>query len=139
MGTWGTDPFDGDAAADFAGELDDLADGAERLAAIRAALAAAVEESDYLEAPEGEVAVAAAALVAAGRPGGRPVDVVYGPKGAIAEPSEELAELAASALERVLAADSEIAELWDDSDAGPQWRASVGALRTTLRPASESV
>ncbi|MDC7336826.1 DUF4259 domain-containing protein [Streptomyces lydicus] len=139
MRFWGTSPFDRGAVADFVGDLEDMADGAERLAAIREALCSAVEETGYLEAPEGEVALVAAALVAAGRPGGQPVDEVYGPTEAIAEPSQELADLAVRALDRVLAADSEAAELWDDSASGPEWRASVDALRTALRPASESV
>ncbi|WP_319949637.1 DUF4259 domain-containing protein [Streptomyces halobius] len=51
----------------------------------------------------------------------------------------DLDDLADGALERVPAPDPELAELWDDSPSGPQWRASVDALRTALRPASESV
>ncbi|MFI7098152.1 DUF4259 domain-containing protein [Streptomyces sp. NPDC050161] len=138
MGTWGTDPFGGDAAADFAAGLAGLPES-RRLFAVRAALAEAAEERRYLEAPEGEVAVAAAALLAAARPGAAPCAPALGPGQAIPEPSEELAGLAVHALDRVLAPDSELAELWDESDAGQEWRASVAGLRTALGPAAERV
>lgn len=134
MGTWGTEPFGGDAAADFAAELDAMAED-RRLAALRVVLTVAAEEADYLEAPEAEVAVAAAALLAAGRPGGVPVDPVHGPRKPIPQAPPELAALAVRALDRVLAAESELAELWDGTGDGAVWRASVDALRQALGPA----
>jgi hypothetical protein len=61
MGAWDAGPFDNDDAVDWAAEFDnaDKAAGTERL---RTALQAA--SADYLEAPEGAVAVAAAQVVA---------------------------------------------------------------------------
>ncbi|MGW1836297.1 DUF4259 domain-containing protein [Streptomyces sp. BBFR2] len=186
MGTWGTGPFGGDAAADLVVRLGALPEN-RRLFAVRTALADAVEERWYLDAPEGETAVAAAALLAAARPdaggttpggagefcagtagagpagdagagagagaagaagsggagapdavgcGGAAVSV---PRCVIPQPSPELTGLAVRALDRVLAPDSELAELWDESDAGPQWRASVAGLRAALGPAAERV
>ncbi|MFC8095227.1 DUF4259 domain-containing protein [Streptomyces sp. NPDC057301] len=71
MGTWGVHPFDNDTAADFANDLDDAA-MAERQSLVRRALLRAAGDRDYLEAPEAEEAVAAAALVAAQCSSGEP-------------------------------------------------------------------
>ncbi|MER7025244.1 MULTISPECIES: DUF4259 domain-containing protein [Streptomyces] len=164
MGTWGTGPFGGDAAADLMVRLGALPED-RRLFAVRTALADAVEERWYLDAPEGETAVAAAALLAAARPGGAggvesgaepggegpagagtagasgPVGcggaAVSSPRCVIPQPPPELTGLAVRALDRVLAPDSELAELWDESDSGPQWRASVAGLRAALGPCAE--
>lgn len=77
MGTWGTGPFDNDTAADFAGDLDDAPPG-EREAHVRGVLARTVSAAGYLDVAQ--EAVAAAALIAAQCPGGRPVETVYGPE-----------------------------------------------------------
>lgn len=178
MGTWGTGPFSGDAAADLVVRLGALPEN-RRLFAVRTALADAVEERWYLDAPEGETAVAAAALLAAARPAaggtapggaggacaptagaagaeeagtgvagagaaaggatGCGAAAVSVPRCVIPQPPPELTGLAVRALDRVLAPDSELAELWDASDAGPQWRASVAGLRAALGPAAERV
>ncbi|WP_405744683.1 DUF4259 domain-containing protein [Streptomyces sp. NBC_01525] len=175
MGTWGTGPFGGDAAADLVVRLGALPEN-RRLFAVRTALADAVEERWYLDAPEGETAVAAAALLAAARPGGTggaerggaagtesggtggagveragagavgvagPVvcggAAVSVPRCVIPQPPPELTGLAVRALDRVLAPDSELAELWDESDSGPQWRASVAGLRAALGPVAQRV
>ncbi|MEU3709600.1 DUF4259 domain-containing protein [Streptomyces catenulae] len=162
MGTWGTGPFGGDAAADLVVRLGALPEN-RRLFAVRTALADAVEERWYLDAPEGETAVAAAALLAAARPGGAAGTEPGGaagtepggagaagpagcggaavslPRCVIPQPPPELTGLAVRALDRVLAPDSELAELWDESDSGPQWRASVAGLRAALGPAAERV
>ncbi|WP_138894059.1 DUF4259 domain-containing protein [Streptomyces chryseus] len=71
MGTWDVGPFDNDTAADFGGDLDEVAAG-EREGIVRSALTRVIDTAAYLEAPESEVAVAA--LVAAQCPGGEPAD-----------------------------------------------------------------
>jgi hypothetical protein len=129
MGTWGIGPFDNDTAADFCGSLDEAAEG-EREGVVRGALLRVVGTADYLEAPEGEEAVAAAALVAAQCPGGDPVDSAYGPE----EPLPDLSALrggAVQALDRVMTEPSELLELWAESDGDP-WLASVRRLRDVL-------
>ncbi|MFI0261022.1 DUF4259 domain-containing protein [Streptomyces sp. NPDC017056] len=133
MGTWGTGPFDGDAAADFLAELAAMSVD-RRLGAIRGVLSTAAAERDYLEAPQGGMAVAAAALTAAARAGSAsPADPAYGPELAVPAPPPQLAVLAVHALDRVLAPDSELAELWDESgDGGREWRAVLARLRTEL-------
>ncbi|MEU4201686.1 DUF4259 domain-containing protein [Streptomyces sp. NPDC026294] len=132
MGTWGTGLFDNDGAADL---LDDLIAMPEdrRLGALRGVLSSAAAERDYLEAPEGQMAVAAAALIAAARAGGTPpAGPVPAPGLTVPEPPRRLAVLAAHALDRVLAPDSELAELWDASDGGREWPAHLSRLRAEL-------
>lgn len=103
MGTWGTGPFDNDEAADFAGDLDDAPPG-EREALVRGVLTRTVGATGFLD--EAERAVAATALIAAHCPGGRPVETVYGPEQPLPVFPEDLRELAARALDRVLAGEA---------------------------------
>lgn len=133
MGTWDVHPFDNDTAADFANDLDD-APMAERESLIRRALLRAVDSQDYLEAPEAEEAVAAAALVAAQCSGGEPVSIPYGPDEPIPTLPVELRPLAVEALERVLAEESELSDLWGGSEGGVDWRAGIDRLRQVLDP-----
>lgn len=68
--SWDVGPFANDTAADFGGDLDEVAAG-EREGIVRSALTRVIDTAAYLEVPESEVAVAAAALVAAQCPVGR--------------------------------------------------------------------
>ncbi|MFD7986909.1 DUF4259 domain-containing protein [Kitasatospora indigofera] len=65
---------------------------------------------------------------------GDSITTSYGPDKALPRLATDLRALAAEALGRVLAADSELAELWDDSGEGPQWRQGIGHLRAVLDP-----
>ncbi|MER7110035.1 DUF4259 domain-containing protein [Streptomyces sp. NPDC000229] len=133
MGTWDIGPFQNDTAADFAHTLDETAEG-ERENLVRATLARAVRSGDCLESPEGDEAVAAAALVAAQCPGGEPVCAVFGPDEALPVFAADLRPFAVEALDRVVAEGSELAELWDDTPEGPRWREVIGRLRDVLDP-----
>ncbi|UQS27533.1 DUF4259 domain-containing protein [Amycolatopsis thermalba] len=130
MGTGGIGHFDNDEAADFANELDDLPAG-ERVALIRTTLETAADDSGYLEAPEGMLAVAAAALVASQVPDGDPVDDSYGPEEPLPALPAELRPLAVRAIDRVLGEKSELDELWEEPDR-PSWPAEIDRLRTVL-------
>ncbi|MEW2492437.1 DUF4259 domain-containing protein [Streptomyces nodosus] len=131
MGTWDVGPFDNDTAADFCGDLDEAA-ATEREGIVRGALTCVIDTADYLEAPESEVAVAAAALVAAQCPGGEPADPVYGPEELLPDLTG-LRDLARQALGRVMTEPSELMELWAESDGGP-WRANIRQLQSVLLP-----
>ncbi|ORT56606.1 DUF4259 domain-containing protein [Streptomyces sp. CB03238] len=133
MGTWDIGPFDNDTAADFAHTLDETAED-EREGLVRATLTRAVRSQDHLEGPEGDEAVAAAALVAAQCPGGEPVCAVFGPEDALPVFAAGLRPLAVEALDRVVAEASELAELWDEAPDGPKWREVIGRLRDALDP-----
>ena len=131
MGTWDVGHFDNDTAADFSGKLDDAAE-AEREAIIRTALTSTIESDEYLDSDEACQTVASAALIAAQLPGGTPVTTAYAPKKPLPVFAQDLGPLAAQALDRVLAKESELAELWDETEYGPQWRQSVADLKAVL-------
>ncbi|WP_327675152.1 DUF4259 domain-containing protein [Kitasatospora sp. NBC_00458] len=136
MGTWGIGPFENDTAADFAGTLDETpAGGREEL--VRSALSrvAGTDAEDYLDCDEAVEAVAAAALIAAQCRGGEPVSTSYGPDEALPVFAAELRPLAVDALDRIVSEESELAELWDETDEGPDWRQDIGRLRAVLDPA----
>src|SRR4051812_31805761 len=63
MGTWGDGPFDDDNASDWVWELQEAHDWSVVETALRSA--ADTGADDYLEAPDGQIAWAAAAIVAA--------------------------------------------------------------------------
>ncbi|MFC4331296.1 DUF4259 domain-containing protein [Streptomyces andamanensis] len=131
MGTWDIGPFDNDTAADWTGALDDASADARR-DLVLAALTRAAETTGFLDSEIGEEAVAAAALVAAQCPGGDPVDSAYGPR----QPVPDLTGLRAPALralDRVLTEESELLELWAESDSA-SWKAAMDRLRAALTP-----
>lgn len=134
MGTWDIHPFDNDTAADFANDLDDAV-VAEREAILRRVLMRAADDQDYLEAPEAEEAVAAAALVAAQCSGEEPTGIPYGPEEPIPALPADLRPLAVEALDRVLADGSEISDLWGETEHAGAWRAGIVRLRQVLDPA----
>ena len=129
MGTWGTGAFDDDAAADWADELHGGAD----LEVVRSALG--IAETDYLEAPEGAVAIAAAEVVAAmllPAASDLPADVEAWVAEHRGEAGREDALLALAAVDRVLADGSELKELWAESS-DRSWSLAVDALRRRLQ------
>jgi hypothetical protein len=130
MGTWGTGLFDDDDAADWAWELQESAD----LSVVRRALEAIDRKTVYLEAPECAVALAAAEIVAGlcGRPAqGLPEEVSAWIAAHDSLPAAPLQSLAKRVAERVLG-DSELAELWRESDEWNGWSANVSDLLRRL-------
>jgi hypothetical protein len=132
VGTWDIGPFDNDTAADFAGDLDEAA-LEEREPMIRRVLKRAADVRDFLEIPDAERAVAAAALVVAQHPDGWPACSNYGPSEPLPELPVDLRTLAVEALDQVVAESSEIAELWDVAE-GRKWRQDITRLRDVLEP-----
>ncbi|MFE5299527.1 DUF4259 domain-containing protein [Streptomyces sp. NPDC056632] len=131
MGTWDIGPFDNDTAADFSYTVDEAP--AEKKADV---LLAAFREvvgtgEEYLDADLAVEAVAAAALVAAQCPGGEPVTTSYGPDEPLPPLPTELRPVAVAALDRVLGPESELLELWEESD-GTEWKAGIVRLRAVL-------
>jgi hypothetical protein len=136
MGAWGAETFANDDAMDWVAELEAAPD----LRVLRAALdAAAEDDGEYLDAPVGSVALAAAEVVAAlrGRPAAELPEEVGGWVAAHrAAPEAELVGLAARAVDAVAGepSRSELRALWDE--AAPEdrdaWRAGVADLRRRL-------
>ncbi|PVM93080.1 hypothetical protein DDF62_01735 [Caulobacter radicis] len=129
MSAWDNGPFDNDEAADF---IEDLAQAPDWRTVVRI-LEHVTKAVGYLEAPEGEMAVAAAAIVAAciGDVAVLPDDQ-SGLKDALGAPPEGLVPLARAALARVVAPASEIDELWQEGDAHDAWLTHIASLQNIL-------
>jgi len=134
MGAWGNGSFDNDDAADF---LTDVTDG-EDLAPVREIFAVVVSSNDYLEAPDASQAIAAAEIVAVIL--GRPTSAAQEEEELVAwlarvKPvvDSDLSKQAAQVLDRILAPNSELSELWEESDEFADWKATVSDLRAHLQ------
>jgi hypothetical protein len=134
MGAWGVDSFGNDDAADWAFGLDESSD----LLLVEETLArAAVEGQEYLEASTASEAVAAAEAVARLRGAGgeqssysESVDQWVGRVGK--PPSDSVVQLALQALDRIVAPNSELRELWEESDEFAEWTEAIRELRGRL-------
>ena len=132
MGAWANDPFGNDTALDWVYGLE----GADDLSLIEATLQTVLDTGeDYLEAPAGDEAIAAADVLSRLR--GRfyirnsyteAVDtwVAAHP----IKPSPELVSKALQALDRILTQPSELLELWEDDDG---WLQQIKALKERLK------
>ncbi|MBO9557054.1 MAG: DUF4259 domain-containing protein [Caulobacter sp.] len=129
MSAWSSGLFDNDDALDF---VEDLAEAPGWRTVVQA-LDHATKQVGYLEAPEGSIAVAAAAIVAAAVG-----EVTILPdnhrelKAALGAPPEGAVALARSALGRVVAPASELDELWQEGDDHDAWLTQIAALQSIL-------
>ncbi len=132
MGFWDVGPFDNDDAADFAAELDGAPAGAriDMVGRVLERVATADEDSDVWDAPR---ALAAAALIAAQRPGGEPVCSTYGPSTPMPQFPDYLIPLAVDSLDRVVAT-AWLADNWTDAAHRMAWRRTIRDLRGVLQP-----
>lgn len=136
MGTWGSGPFDHDAAADF---LDQLQAGPARVVTKVLRQIARTPLGTYIDVDDGGAAWAACELVA--------LAFGHGSTAALSEaaldhagrlaPREEQRRLAVDVLSRIGdRATSELAALWHEGAQGAQFDASLADLRTRLEAAS---
>jgi hypothetical protein len=131
MGAWACGPFDNDDASDWVYELE----GADDLGLCRDAIEEAALVSGYLDLGEGARAMAAAEVLAAaaGRRGGDlPEDVDAWLDTIRPEATSEDLAMARRAVERVKGRDSELAELWAESDSRIEWVALADDLLKRL-------
>jgi|CXWK01.1.fsa_nt_gi hypothetical protein len=134
MGAWGVDSFGNDDAADWAFGLDESHD----LHLVEETLSrATVGSEEYLEAPVASEAVAAAEAVARLRgPAGESTGYSDSVDRWVARvgkpPSEAVVRLAIRALDRIVAPDSELRELWEDSEDFAAWTDAIRELRGRL-------
>ncbi len=132
MSAWNTGTFDNDDAADWLAELQATDDEA----VLQAALEAADAGEGYLEAPEGARILCACELVAA-LTGQAASDL---PEMALEWVEQHsaldvsmLLPIARNGIDRVLAVDSELEELWrENADEYSAWRQSVLTLKDRL-------
>ncbi|MFV5384739.1 DUF4259 domain-containing protein [Acinetobacter junii] len=134
MGTWSHESFGNDTANDWAYELEDATD----FSVIEAALQVALDEGDeYLDADLAMEAIAAVEVIAKRLGKGTQSDV-YTEKvdqwlETISEqPNDGLLSLAKRVLERIVADDSELKELWLESDEYELWLGNIQQLKDAL-------
>ena len=135
MGAWSTDAFGNDTACDWAYGLAESDD----LSLVEAAIAAVVDSpAGDLDASLAQEALAAAEVVARlrGHDGDcnaytEATDDWVRAKRLV--PPQALVRRALLALDRCLGEESELRELWDESDAAGQWRADAQSLMERLR------
>jgi hypothetical protein len=136
MGTWAVDAFGNDYAQDWAEDLHETSN----LDAVEDTLNTVLDSGAELEAPFAAEALAAIEVLARlqGKGGPRSEDSaavdewVDARKAKAVKPRADLAAKAAQAIERILAPDSELRQLWEDSEHYADWRASVEDLRARL-------
>lgn len=134
MGAWSVDALGNDDAADWAYQLEK----AEDLTPIDEAIAVVLSTGDeYLEAPDAAVALAAIEALARlrGKPGERNSYSEAVDKWAATasnKPAPELIDRAHAAVDRILADNSELKELWQESDEFDAWHAAVMDLRSRV-------
>ena len=135
MGTWSHESFGNDTANDWAYELEDATD----FVVIEAALQVALDEGDeYLDADLAMEAIAAVEVIAKRLGEGTQSDV-YTEKvdqwlETISEqPRDDLLSLAKRVLERIVADDSELKELWLESDEYELWLGNIQQLKDALQ------
>lgn len=133
MGAWSHEPFGNDDACDFAGQLS----GAHDLSVVEKALDAVLRSSDYLEADTACVALAAVEVLAKLRGRGTQsdaytaqVDAWVGRVGIV--PPAAILQKAGAAIERILAENSELRELWEEGEDGGEWKVAVMKQREAL-------
>lgn len=134
MGTWALHSFGNDDAGDLVGDLVEATD----LSPVQEAIERVQNTVGYLEAPEAQQGIAACEVVA----------LVLGHPSAASQAEEELTawvarvkpslgagvvSQAVQVVDRVLAPDSELRELWEESDEFKDWQADVTALRARLQ------
>lgn len=134
MGTWPHEPFGNDTASDWAYGLVEQKDFSLVARAIQDVLD---NGSDYLDADLAVEAVAAAEVLAKALGRGTQTDAYTEEvdawlKSVAAKPSSELLSKARDALNRIMGPDSELRELWEESDDFESWESSVKALQLAV-------
>jgi hypothetical protein len=134
MGTWSHEPFGNDTASDWAYGLEEQKDFSLVAQAIQAVLD---NGADYLDSDLAVEAVAAAEVLAKALGRGTQADayteeVDVWVKSIGAKPSAELLSKANAALARIVGPDSELRELWEESDDFAAWESSIKALQSAV-------
>jgi hypothetical protein len=134
MGTWSCKPFGNDSACDWAYDLEDRRDFSLVEDVIRAVLDSGDE---YLDGDLAVEAIAAAEVLAKSLGRGTQTDayterVDEWLRALTVKPSATLLADARRALDRILGPQSELNELWEESDEHAEWIAAVRAQQAAL-------
>ncbi len=132
MGAWGVGSFENDRACDWAYDLEETDD----LSLVEDALERVlIAGADYLDVHDAEEALAASEVIARlqgnfGEYSELVDDWVNANK--LAVPSE-LARKSHAAIDRIAGAQSELAELWEESESFDEWKESVAELKSRIK------
>lgn len=135
MGTWAVDAFGNDYALDWAEDLQET----KNMEAVENTLDNVLENgADYLEAPFAAEALAAIEVIARlqGHWGKRGADSAAVDAWVEQRPQKARPDLAAKAhqvIERILSEQSELRELWAESEHYGDWQAAVLELKARVR------
>jgi hypothetical protein len=134
MGCWAIESFGNDTAADWLAELVSRND----LGLVRDAIGEVLGAQGYMDAPYATEGLAAIEVVAAAL--GRPTPSAQAEEELMSwvakvQPTvePELVTQALAALDRILGPESELRELWEDTEDFADWQADVAALRAKLQ------
>ncbi len=130
MGTWGIKTFDNDGNSDWLWDLEETDDTSLLEKSLNP------EQVDYLEAPDGEVILAAAEIINAIKNGpreGLPEEVLEWITAHKKLDVSKLIPKARAMVERALGEKSELKELWQENkEEFPLWLADVNDLKSRL-------
>jgi len=134
MGAWSAEIYGNDTAADWAWGLDDSSDLTLIIETLEAVLD---DEEDYLDASTAEEALAAAEALTflLGRPARTNAyteSVENWAKRVDLDVPPEVLAIANLAIARILSEESELRELWEESDGGEEWMGEVQGLLQRL-------
>jgi len=134
MGCWAISSFGNDNAVDWLYGLTEQSD----LSLVRETISQLLAEGGYLDAPYATEALAAIEVVAAAL--GRPTDAARAEENLMEwldrvkpSPDASLVSDAIRAIDRILASESELRELWEETEDFSEWQADVTGLRTQLQ------
>lgn len=133
MGAWGVNSFENDSALDF---IADIEEQGSALFLEQIDFVAKYPEEDFLEAPDAEQVLVALEIIAVvqGNPSKNIPEGLStwieknGPK----EVGDTTIELSHKALDRVLSNNSELKELWEDSDEYSLWEKNLKDLKERI-------
>ena len=133
MGAWGSGSFENDDASDWIADFCD--DPNKELISDALSTVAEMEADEYLEAPDCSVGLAAAEVIAAmkGSPNPEmPDDAKECVSKLKIKADPGMVALALKAVERIKT-DSELKELWDESENQSEWYSAVADLETRIK------
>ncbi|HSX64726.1 MAG TPA: DUF4259 domain-containing protein [Pseudoxanthomonas sp.] len=134
MGCWAIGSSGNDSAADWLGDLTATSD----LSLVRATIARVLTADGYLDSPDATDALAAIEVLAAalGRPTAEAAnqpELLEWIAQVKPSPEAKLVSDAQQAIDRILGLDSELRELWEDTEDFGDWQAEVRDLRSRLQ------
>ncbi len=134
MGTWALHSFGNDDAADLLGDLTEQ----NGFGPVQEAIARVLNTEGYLGAPESQQCVAACEVLAMTL--GRPSAAAQAEEELVAwlarvQPTlgPDIVSQATKAIDRILVPESELLELWRESEEFADWQADLTGLRSRLQ------